>query len=420
MKKIAVVSSDAADLLIRYQEEANPLKNWTTPVSGGKKEHLFTLLYLRPSCTYLYDIVCRQKEGKDVVLADGKFTTNELPAGMQDIIFPVDIRPLLSETFEKGAVLLARRDIPGQAYLANAKGDIIWYHTIADAGFKVAHFTGKSTILSIVAPLSYPTSYGNEILELSLAGDTLFHLKKGERGFDRTIHHEIFYNDAQQLVTLTQEKKIMDLRRAGGTAADTITGDGILVLDSVGNKVWEWTVFDVMDPLTDPQIKQNRTDWLHANSLSLDTDGNYLVSFYLSGQIWKVDAKSGKLLWKLGRNGDFVFRNCNSFSEVHAVHRTANNQLLLFENGIDQQHSAVREYVLDEKNHTADASLAIGLPSYLYSERMGSVYRVGDTSLLVCSAQANAVSLINKSGDILWRIRTGFIPYRAEFVSIDH
>jgi outer membrane protein assembly factor BamB len=417
-KKVHAVSNEKASLLIRYWEKGNNSKVFSTALSSGKKDHFFSLLYLKPARAYEYEIVAQQKECENAVVGTGKFNTKEIPAGIQEMIMPAEMQPSLPDKFLNGFVLIARRDLPGQMYITDAQGNLVWYHTISDAGFKVAHYTKNSTILSIVAPLSYPTSYGNEILEISLAGDTVFHLKKGEKGFDKTIHHDILYNSSQQLVTLTLEKKAFDLRRVGGTKSDTITGDGILVLNKNGDKVWEWSVFDVMNPLSDPHILKDKNDWLHANSLSIDTDGNYLLSFYLSGQIWKIDAKTGKLIWKMGRGGDFTFVKAGQFSESHAVHRTSNNQLMLFENGISKKQSSVLTYTLDEAARKATLDLSVVLPINLYSERMGSAYWVGDTSILVCSSQANSVSLLGKTGQILWRIRTGFIPYRAEFIEM--
>jgi len=416
MKKVNITSDEKAALFIRYWEKGNPGKVYTTPVSPNREEHLLTLLYLKPAKTYEYEIIARKEDCESSASGIMTFSTKEVPLAVQEMVMPAEMQETLPARFSQGFSLIARRDLPGQMYIIDAKGNIVWYHTIKEAGFKVAHFTKQSTLLSIVAPLSYPTSYGDQILELSLAGDTLFHLKKGEKGFDKTIHHEIFYNASHQLVTLTLEKKVFDLSKLGGTKADTVTGDGILILDGKGDKVWSWSVFDVVDPRSDPNILKDKADWLHANGLSVDTDGNYLLSFYRSGQVWKIDAKSGKLLWKLGRGGDFRFSRDGGFYESHAVHRAHNNQLMLFENGTNKNRSRILAYTLDEAGRNAVINLSIDLPLNLYSERMGSAYRLDDTSLLVCSSQAHAVSLLDTSGKILWRVTTGFIPYRAEFI----
>lgn len=417
MQKIDVTCKEKADLFIRYWEKGNKTKVFSTSVSSGKKEHVFSLLYLRPARAYEYEVVAKDGNCESNISDVRSFRTKEMPMTIQEMVMPGEIQNTLPEKFAKGFSLIARRDLPGQVYILDALANIVWYHTISNAGFKVAHYTKESTILSIVAPLSYPTSYGDEILEISLAGDTIFHLKKGEKGFDKTIHHEVFYNDAHQLVTLTLEKKVFDLSRIGGAKADTVTGDGILILDTKGNKIWSWSVFDVMDPAADPDILKNKTDWLHANGLSVDTDGNYLLSFYQSGQVWKINAKSGKLMWKIGRGGDFTFlKEETMFYESHAVHRTANGELMLFENGTNKKRSRVLAYTLDEPGRKANVALSIELPLNLYSERMGSAYWVDDASLLVCSSQAHAVSLLDKTGKNLWNVITGFVPYRAEFI----
>jgi len=417
MKKIHIACNRKADIWVRYWEQGNTAERFATAVSQNKKEHTLSLVLLKPATAYAYEIVTRAGKTVHVISEEpGQFKTEEIPPEIREMITPAEIQDRLPESFLKGYTLLARRDLPGQMYLVNAKGRIVWYHTIKNAGFKVAHFTKRSTVLSIAAPLTYPTSYGNEILEISLAGDTVVHLKKGEKGFDKTIHHELFYNDRDQLVTLTLEKKAMDLSRVGGAKADTVTGDGILILDRNGNAVWHWSVFDVLDPLNDPQILKDKADWLHANSLSIDTDGNYLLSFYLSGQLWKINAKNGQLIWKLGRGGDYTFPGGGMFSEAHAAYRSSQGQLMLFENGTHKQQSRVLVYTLDEQERKAWLNRSIELPPYLYSERMGSAYRVSDSGTLVCSAQAQSVSLLDNSGKILWRVRTGFIPYRAEFI----
>jgi len=40
-----------------------------------------------------------------------------------------------------------------------------------------------------------------------------------------------------------------------------------------------------------------------AGSLNFDKDSNYIISFYNNGQIWKVDAHTGKVIWKFGKGG---------------------------------------------------------------------------------------------------------------------
>ncbi|WP_326993414.1 aryl-sulfate sulfotransferase [Chitinophaga sp. 212800010-3] len=326
-------------------------------------------------------------------------------------------QPQLPAGFKEGYVLLSRRDEPGALYLLDANGKVAWYHQVNGTGFKTAHFTEKKTLLCILGGKEFPTSYGNEIMELSLSGDTLLHLKKGQNDFIANAHHEVLLSPGNNIVLLSTAEKQFDLSARGGHDADTVRSDAILVLDRQGHKVWEWTVFDALDPREDKDILRTRMDWMHANSLSFDKDGNYLISFYNNGQIWKLDARTGKIIWKFGRNGDFQLPDTAAFDMGHAVHRNENGDLMLFDNGVSRQQSQVLAFHLDEASGKATVTWRSQIPSYLFNDRMGSAYLVDHQYILACCSKRNTVLLTDKAGKLLWQLHCAFIPYRAEFIS---
>ncbi|HTD41301.1 MAG TPA: aryl-sulfate sulfotransferase, partial [Mucilaginibacter sp.] len=308
------------------------------------------------------------------------------------------------------------RYAPGIAYFVDKKGTIRWYHMVDGLGFKVIHFTKEHTILSILGGNDEPTSYGHEILEINLLGDTLLHLKKGQNDFKQTVHHEVLKNDKGQLVTIYVDKKIMDLSAIGGGKKDTVTGDGIIVMDKTGKKQWGWSVFDVLDPLKDPGLLKSRKDWMHANSLNFDKDGNYIMSFYNNGQIWKIDAHTGKVIWKFGKGGTIAKPAECDFTQAHAVHINARGNLMFFDNGVEKKQSGVFAIKLDEKNQTSQIDMHIKLPKEVFNGRMGSAYMINDTSVLVCCSKRHVVVLTNRKGNLLWTMETAMPTYRAEFI----
>ncbi|MBO9728791.1 MAG: aryl-sulfate sulfotransferase [Chitinophaga sp.] len=340
-----------------------------------------------------------------------------LPYWVQDAFDLDSLQPEKVPTrFKEGYVLLSQRDEPGVLYLLNTKGKVVWYHQVKGTGFKTAHFTAHQTLLCILGSKEYATSYGNQILEISLNGDTLLHLQKGQGDFIANAHHEVLLTPENNIVLLNTSERICDLSSKGGTTHDTVRSDGILVLDRKGHKQWEWTVFDALDPLTDKDIMTSRMDWMHANSLSYDKDGNYLISFYNNGQIWKLDAHTGKVIWKFGRNGDFHIPDSAAFDMGHSVHINAENDLMLFDNGVSRQQSQTLAFHLDEGAKTATVTLRTPIPGYLFNDRMGSAYLVDHQTLLQCCSKRNTILLTTREGTPLWRLRCGFIPYRAEFI----
>jgi len=324
----------------------------------------------------------------------------------------------LPPAFQKGYVMIYQREVPGSIVLLDVKGNIVWAYESADVGFKVVRFTRDHNLICITGAKENQSGYGNAILELSLHRDTLLYLKKGQGDFKEMIHHEIILNSKNQVITLCKEERIFNLLSKGGFAQDTVVGDGILVLDRKGRQIWKWTVFDELDPLLDENILKNKKDWMHANSIAIDEDGNYLVSFYNNSQIWKINATTGGVLWKFGKNGDFEIPANAVFDQAHAVHVTDKGWLMFFDNGANKRISRSLAFTLDKTSKTAQPVINVRLPPPLYTDRMGSCYLINDTSLLVCASRHKIVALSNLNGTFLWQLKTNRITsYRAEFIA---
>ncbi len=384
--------------------------------SGKTIAHTWVLFNILPATRYSYQVITI-REGLAATGKTYSFTSNELPMWLKEQFKSnCDSLPLLPAVFRQGLMLVNKRETPGLVYLVDYLGRIRWYHMVDGTGFKVAHYTADKTILSILGKNDEPTSYGSEILEINLKGDTVLHLKKGMGDFHQTIHHEILRNDKGQIVTLFVDQHILDLRSIGGGAADTVSGDGILILDSTGKKVWQWSVFDAVDPMKDPNLLKTKKDWMHANSLNYDKDGSYLLSFYNNGQIWKLDAGTGKILWKFGKNGTFQMPAECSFSQAHAVHINSEGNLMFFDNGVEHRLSEVYALRLDQARQTSTMDLHIRLPKDIYNDRMGSAYLVTDSTVLVCSSKRHITTLVNRKGVLLWTMDTAIPPYRVEFL----
>jgi hypothetical protein len=75
-------------------------------------------------------------------------------------------------------------------------------------------------------------------------------------------------------------------------------------------------------------------DYFHLNSIEVDADGNLLVSARHTSTVYKLDRKSGAVLWRLGgKRSDFTFGPGASFSFQHDARRQGDGTLTLFDNG---------------------------------------------------------------------------------------
>ncbi|WP_221452733.1 aryl-sulfate sulfotransferase [Mucilaginibacter sp. FT3.2] len=413
---IDVTTTGKADVYAEYWADSSAGKKYTSVVSKNADTHSFVLCNITPNTAYSYDIVVAAN-GKKTVSKVYTFKSHELPMFLQDQFNAKTAdKTILPAEFKDGLMLINKRYAPGVAYLVDYKGHIRWYHMIDRLGFKVINFTKDNTLLSILGRNDEPTSYGSEILEINLLGDTLLHLTKGQGDFKQTIHHEILKNDKGQLVTIVVDQKIMDLTSIGGLKKDTVNGDGILVMDIKGRQVYKWSVFDVMDPLKDKKLLKTKKDWMHANSLNYDTDGNYLMSFYNNGQIWKIDAKTGKVIYKFGKGGDIAMpAECN-FTQAHAAHVNAKGELMFFDNGVEKHQSGVFAMKIDEQHKSSKIATHFQLPKQIFNGRMGSAYMINDTTTLVCCSKRHIVVLVNNKGVLQWTMETSVPTYRAGFI----
>jgi len=415
--QIDVLTDAPADAYAEYwiDKGADTTKQ-VSPVSKNTEKHKLILCNIAPKTNYAYHIVTIAN-GVKTVSKTYTFSSHELPLFLQEQFTAKSASENhIPAAFKDGLMLINKRYAPGVAYLVDYKGQIKWYHMIDNLGFKVIHFTKDHTLLSILGRNDEPTSYGSEILEVNLEGDTLLHLKKGQGDFKQTIHHEILKNASNQIVTLFVDQKIMDLTSVGGGKKDTVNGDGIMVMDKTGKQLWNWSVFDVMDPFKDPKLLKTKKDWMHANSLNYDKDGNYLISFYNNGQIWKVDAHTGKVIWKFGKGGDIAMpAECN-FTQAHAAHINMEGNLMFFDNGVEKHQSGVFAMKLDEQQKTSKIDLHIQLPKEVFNGRMGSAYMVNDTSVLCCCSKRHILVLSDRKGVLLWTMETAVPTYRAIFI----
>ncbi|MEP7376946.1 MAG: aryl-sulfate sulfotransferase [Chitinophagaceae bacterium] len=418
--QIDVETNSEAEVFAEYWPDSSGTGGkMSSPVSKKGLSHSLVLGNIIPKTNYTYHIVTIQN-GKENPGKTYTFQSRGLPPWLQEQFKYNCTRPeLLPQEFKKGLMLMNKRETPGVLYMVDYKGQLKWYHMIDGTGFKVTHFTKDTSIISILGKNDEPTSYGSEILEINLLGDTLFHLKKGQGDFTHVIHHEILKKSENEIVTLFVDERIMDLSSIGGGKKDTINGDGILIMDRNGKKVWQWSVFDVMNPFDDPRLLIDKKDWMHANSLNYDKDSNFIISFYNNGQVWKLDVHTGKVIWKLGKGGNIVMpAECN-FNQAHAVHINPSGSLMFFDNGVEKHQSSVFAMKMQDEEKKAQLSFHIKLPPEVYNDRMGSAYMIGDSLVLCCCSKRHITVLTDLKGVLLWTLDTAIPPYRVEFIAAD-
>ncbi len=437
---ISIELNRSSALYVSYWIKGSSEKFRTTDTSV-KIKHLAHLLLLKTDTTYEYQIVMDRFMGQSSKILS--FHTPKQSPWL-NIKWINQEQPHDSTALGNGLAMVCYGRVPGYIAMVDGMGQIRWYWQVNDIGVRAATFTPQGTILAMLRPLKIdaiddtPKSQveilnelhvpmrrgslgfagGTAIAEIDLTGKVLWRidLDKQENSENRILHHDVLKDKKGYIHTLYRPKKIVDMSQLGGTGVDTLGGDGILVLDTAGHEIHKWNVWDHWDIQKDPFIKRFAYDRFHMNSLIFDTDSNYLVSVAVEDQIWKINSKSGKIMWKFGKNGDFKMDTTSWFSFQHSINLNSRGELMLFDNSLLRKESRGLSFVLDTLTMTATTKINAPLPKSKYTSRMGSSYLLPNGNLLQTSAKTGTVMVTTITGKILWELHASYVPYRSEYV----
>ncbi len=142
-----------------------------------------------------------------------------------------------------------------------------------------------------------------------------------------------------------------------GNANTQLLDQVIQEVDVNGNVVWEWKCFDYL-PVTDvvgvDLLANTVVDYIHCNSIMLDTDTTLLLSSRHLCEITRINRKTGAIIWRMGPNAstqNFTFLNDPGFTYQHNAQKLNNGHILLYDNGnfrLGAKYSRAVEYEYDE------------------------------------------------------------------------
>ncbi|MBO9596072.1 MAG: aryl-sulfate sulfotransferase [Niabella sp.] len=440
---VDVQLSKDAPVIIEYWKDGSP-DVYKTIQSPAQRHHEINLLLLEAGSTYHFRVIIDRM----------------IRSSSRDMTFKTRAQsPWLVHNWVKqenkenaaalagGMVMLCNARLPGYIIMVDGNGRIRWYWQINDIGVRAATLTPRGTILAMLRPpvadiiddtpkqeadslrkMDEPIrrgaigfAGGTAIAEIDLTGKMLWRIDMDTvlDGKYKVIHHDVRMDADGNIVTLVRNKLPFNMSKIGGSGMDTLGGEGILVMNNKGKEVWSWNVWDRWDILKDPLIKEFAYDRFHANALNFDKDGNYLISMAIEDQIWKINATTGDIMWKLGKNGNFKMDTALYFSFQHDVQINPQGDLMIFDNSLWKHRSGAVSFKLDTVKWEATSKIEAFLPREKYTSRMGSAYLLPNGQLLQCSSKTGSVMVTDLNGKILWELNAYFVPYRAEYIPVE-
>lgn len=325
-----------------------------------------------------------------------------------------------------GYIFLGCASGPGQTgpMIIDDQGELVWFQPVAPGtfalNFRVLKYQKRPVIVWWEGQVISGFGYGEYVI-----ADTSYnvlHRVKAANGQQGDLHDFLITKQGTAYFTVAQQIPF-DLTPLGGPANGTLIDSVIQEVDiASGRLLFEWHSTDhlSLDETYQP-VADGPFDFSHVNSIDVDADGNLLVSARHTWTIYKIDRRSGDIIWRLGgKKNTFKLGPGVQFSWQHHARWQGHGALTLFDNadnGRVHEEPASRglRLVLDQTAMTAALDKQYPQPNKLLAKAMGSVQPLADGGAMVGWGSASRFSEFAPDGNV--RFDAGFTgggtTYRA-------
>ena len=235
-----------------------------------------------------------------------------------------------------GHIFVAFKEGSGQQgpEIVDDRGRPVWFDPIPSGeadDFRVQSYRGNP-----VLTWWQGTGFGSLSNGTDYIADNSYHViatVHAGNGLNADGHEFLLTPQGTALITSYHEVPY-DLSSVGGPQDGQAVDGVVQEIDvSSGQVIFEWHSLDHV-PLADSyQPIDSPYDYFHVNSVSLDTDGNLLISGRHTWTIYKVDRHSGQIIWRLGgKRSDFSVAANAQFAWQHDAAAAGTNLLRIFDN----------------------------------------------------------------------------------------
>jgi hypothetical protein len=247
--------------------------------------------------------------------------------------------------------------------IVDSGGEPVWFHPLQDAEadaftFEVQTYKGERVLTWWEG---VHTGYGQGeyvIFDHSYREIARFGAANGYEG----DHHEFLITPEDTALITIYSKVPMDLSGVGGPV-DGLVLDGIVQeLDiQSGKLIFEWHSLDhigLEESMYEPSAElKGAFDYFHINSIDPMPGGYLLISARRTSAVYKVDRKTGEIIWRLGgKYSDFDMGAGVRTALQHDARYNSDGTITIFDNGnvnrVDQSRGIVVEVDEDKMSAT--------------------------------------------------------------------
>jgi hypothetical protein len=314
----------------------------------------------------------------------------------------------------------ARGTAPGYVFIAPKKdalqdgplivdnnGNVIWFLPLSGGAtdFRAQRYLGKP-----VLTWWRGRSEDGERLGRYAIYDSSYRLIKSVRpgnGLAGDMHEFAITPQNTVLMTLSNRVRVKGRRVLEGAFQE---------LDlRTGRVLFEWHSIDHVKLVESfyklPKDPARTFDYFHINTVERDNDGHLLVSARNTHTIYKIHAKTGKVIWRLGgKRSDFELGRSVRFSWQHDVRRHADGTLSIFDNAAAPQMRPQSRGIilrLDMKRMRATLLRTFVHRPPILSVDQANMQRLPNGNFLIGWGHEPYVTEFGPRGKILWDARFG-------------
>jgi hypothetical protein len=224
-------------------------------------------------------------------------------------------------------------------------GEPVWFLPLGSStamDFRVQRLRGRPVLTWYEGTVLGP--YGGAFVVYDPTYHRIARVAAG-RGRRGDLHEFLLTAKGNALITIYFEIPA-DLTSIGGPKDGRLVTGIVQEIDiETGDVLFEWRSREHV-PLSESNMTAvtpaGNVDYFHLNSVAVDRDGHLLVSARHTSTIYKLNRKTGKVLWRLGgKSSDFTFGPGAAFGFQHDARRQPDGTITLFDNAASLPGPAV-------------------------------------------------------------------------------
>lgn len=315
----------------------------------------------------------------------------------------------------------------GGPLIVDAYGHPVWFKPLAGewlTNFRVQRYQGQS-VLTWWEGAVLPPGYGKGQGVIMDGSYREIARVRAVNGRHMDLHEFVLTSRGTALITCFPRTVRADLSAIGGGRNALVADSVIQEIDvATGRLVMEWRGLDHISISESYLPASNQYagvwDYLHANSVDVLPDGNLLVSARHTFTIYKLNRRTGRVIWRLGgKRSNFAMAPGTRFYWQHDARHLPGGRITVFDDGAGwvQSESQSRAITLkiDPWHGKARLAHAYRHPHPVLASAMGAMQTLPDGNVIVGWGTVGMVSEFAANGRHiadLW-LPSGISSYRG-------